>query len=117
MTLGQKQRLFTHLVSRLIAYIYEQGYEATFGEAYRHPEWAKEMARQGRGIVKSLHCERLAIDLNLFKDGKWLMLSEDHTPFGEFWESLSGDGWECAWGGRFENPDGNHYSVAHDGRK
>ena len=29
MNLGSKQRLFTHLVSRLIAYIYEQGYEVT----------------------------------------------------------------------------------------
>jgi len=47
--------------------------------------------------------KRLAIDLNLFKDGEYLTDTEDHRFLGEFWESLGG-----TWGGRWD--DGNHYS-------
>jgi len=39
-TLGQKQRVFVKLVSKLIDYAYTQGYELSFGEAYRTPEQA-----------------------------------------------------------------------------
>ena len=64
MTLGEKQRLFTRLIGKLIEYAYGIGYELTFGDAYRSPEQAKLNAAAGKGIVNSLHCERLAIDLN-----------------------------------------------------
>lgn len=111
-TLGQKQRRFTLLVAKLIEYAYSQGYELSFGEAYRTPEQAAANAKSGKGIANSLHCDRLAIDLNLFKDGTYLTSSESHRPLGEFWESLDPN---CAWGGRFG--DGNHYSYMHGGRK
>jgi hypothetical protein len=113
MTLGEKQRLFTRLVGMLIEFAYANGFELTFGDAYRSPEQAKLNAQAGKGIVNSLHCERLAIDLNLFKHGAYLTASEDYKPLGEFWESLSPD---CAWGGRFSKPDGNHFSIRHAGR-
>src|SRR5690606_13759772 len=77
-TLGQKQRRFTLLVAKLIEYAYSQGYELSFGEAYRTPEQAKANAKSGKGIANSLHCDRLAIDLNLFKDGTYLTSSESH---------------------------------------
>ena len=54
--------------------------------------------------------ERNAVDLNLFKAGKYVALTEDHRPLGEWWESQGG-----AWGGRFE--DGNHYSLEWKGRR
>lgn len=115
MTLGQKQRLFTRYVARLIEFAYANGYELTFGEAYRTPEQASLNAQKGTGIRNSLHQLRLAIDLNLFKDGKYLTRSEDHKPLGEFWKSLHPD---CCWGGDFKpNADGNHYSLTHEGRK
>jgi len=113
MTLGEKQRLFTKLVGKLIEFAYANGYELTFGDAYRSPEQAKMNAAAGKGIVNSLHCERLAIDLNLFKLGTYLTATEDYRPLGEFWESLNA---ECAWGGRFSKPDGNHFSIRHAGR-
>lgn len=100
MTLREKQSKFALMVSKLIQWAYDQGYELTFGDAY---------ARTGH-IPNSLHYSRLAIDLNLFKDGKWLNKTEDHMPLGEYWESMGG-----SWGGRFR--DGNHYSLEHDGRK
>lgn len=112
MQLGERQRLFTRLVGKLIEFAYANGYELTFGEAYRTPEQAALNAKSGKGIVNSLHGMRLAIDLNLFRDGIYLSASEDHRPLGEFWESLHPD---CRWGGRFRRPDGNHYSLTYGG--
>jgi len=109
-TLGDRQRKFTRMVALLIQYAYERGYELTFGEAWRTPEQAQRNAEAGTGIANSLHCDRLAVDFNLFKDGEYLTQTEDHRELGEFWESIGG-----AWGGRFN--DGNHYSLAYRGRK
>ncbi len=119
MTLGEKQRIFTKLVGKLIQYAYDAGYELTFAEAYRPPEVAALYAKQGRGIKNSLHPKRLAIDLNLFKDGKYLTNSEDYILLGEYWESLSEGEIKCVWGGRFvgPRPDGNHFSIEHEGVK
>jgi hypothetical protein len=102
-SLGAKQRKFTIMIAHLIAWAYKQGYEMTFGDAYRDP-------RVQYGHLKSLHRQRLAIDLNLFKDGAYLTTTEAHQPIGVYWESLGG-----TWGGRFE--DGNHYSLEHEGMK
>lgn len=111
MNLRQKQSKFALMVSRLIAKAYELGYEVTLGDAYRDPRvFGKIGERKGYGESKSAHKQRLAIDLNLFKDGKFLSGTEDHKPLGEWWESQGG-----AWGGRFE--DGNHYSLEHGGIK
>jgi hypothetical protein len=111
-TLREKQSRFTRLVGMLIEYAYAQGYELTLGEAWRSPEQAQRNAQARKGIANSLHVERLAIDLNLFRAGKFLQASEDHKPLGEYWESLALD---ARWGGRFG--DGNHYSIEHAGRK
>lgn len=108
MSLRKKQSKFAYLVSLLIQKIYENGYEVTLGEAWRHPETAKYMARTGKGVVNSYHTKKLAIDLNLFKDGKYLTSTEDHRQFGEYWKSLDP---ECTWGGDFKNSDSNHYSY------
>ena len=96
MTRREKQARFTYLVSFLIRHAYLKGYELSFGDAY-----AKSGHRAG-----SYHYKRLAIDLNLFKDGEYLVETEDHKFLGEFWESLDP---MCTWGGRFQ--DGNHYSF------
>ncbi len=113
-TLRQKQSRFAGYVALLIQYAAARGYEVTFGEAWRTPEQARANAAAGTGIANSLHVDRLAIDLNLFRDGHWLSSTKAHEPLGEFWESLSVD---CRWGGRFTRPDGNHYSIEHQGRK
>lgn len=101
MSIQGKQSEFVRMVAELIGFATEHGYELTFGDAYRDP-------RCPYGHKKSLHKQRLAIDLNLFRDGKWLTSTEDHRELGEFWESIGG-----SWGGRFE--DGNHYSLEHEG--
>jgi hypothetical protein len=111
MTLGQKQRKFTLMIAKLIEFAYENGYELTFGDAYRDPRVHGDVGvKKSYSSANSLHKQRLAVDFNLFKDGKFLTSTEDHLPLGEFWESMGG-----SWGGRFN--DGNHYSLAHGGRK
>lgn len=109
MPLGQKQRHFAQMVARLILKAAELGYEVTLGDAYRDPRVFGEIGvRQGYGESRSAHKQRLAIDLNLFRGGKYLSSTEDHRALGEWWESQGG-----TWGGRFN--DGNHYSLAHGG--
>jgi hypothetical protein len=110
-TLRQKQSLFAVLVAQLIQHATIEGYEVTFGDAYRSPEEAARLAKAGKGIATSLHTQRLAIDLNLFKGGIYLSSTEAHRPLGEWWERQHD---LCRWGGRFR--DGNHYSLAHGGR-
>lgn len=111
MKLGTKQRKFTLMVSQLIQYAYSQGYELTFGDAYRDPRVFGDMNRSiGYGRRYSNHKVRLAIDLNLFKDGEFLTQTSDHEFLGEYWEFIGG-----AWGGRYD--DGNHYSLDHNGRQ
>ena len=114
MTLGEKQRLFTQLIGDLIIWAYDNGYQLTFGDAYRSPEQAKANAILGSGIANSLHTQRLAVDFNLFINGVYQSDTESHRPLGEYWKSLD-DG--CCWGGDFTKPDGNHYSYTHGGIK
>lgn len=115
MTLLEKQILFPRLVAQLIQWLESNGYELTFGEAWRTPEMAKLYEQRGQGISNSLHKIRLAIDINLFVQGKWLDKSEDYKPAGEYWESLSTGLYTCCWGGRFG--DGVHFSIEHQGVK
>ena len=100
MALRQKQSKFALMVSLLIQYAYSIGYEITFGDA-----WAQSGHKKN-----SNHYIRLAIDLNLFKDGKYLKSTEDHSLLGKYWEFLGG-----CWGGNWD--DGNHYSLEYRGHK
>jgi len=111
MTLGQKQRRFTRMIADLIRFAYDNGYELTFGDAYRDPRVHGDVGQKlSYSSANSLHKERLAVDFNLFRNGQFLTGTEDHRPLGEYWESIGG-----TWGGRFN--DGNHYSLEHGGRK
>ncbi|HGE8506295.1 M15 family metallopeptidase [Serratia ureilytica] len=111
MTLSEKQQLFTVMIAQLINWADERGYRLTFGEAYRTPEQAARNAKTGAGIANSLHTQRLAVDFNLFINGQYQTQTEAYLPLGEFWESIGG-----SWGGRFKSrPDGNHFSLEHNG--
>lgn len=113
MNLIQKQKAFPILLCRLIEHASKEGYEVTLGEAWRPPEMARIYAEKGKGIPNSLHAIRLAIDINLFRDGDFLTRTDDYGLVGEFWESLSSPDCRCIWGGRFQ--DGNHFSIEHNG--
>lgn len=111
MSLRKKQSKFARMVADLIIKAYSLGYEVTLGDAYRDPRLHGELGvKKGYGHPKSAHKNRLAIDLNLFKDDKFLEGTSAHKELGEWWESQGG-----SWGGRFN--DGNHYSLEHEGVK
>lgn len=112
MTLSEHQRKFAQLVGKLIDWAYANGYELTFGEAWRSDEEAKIQADKGAGIVNSLHRLRCAVDLNVFKDGAFQTDIEAYRPLGEYWKTLDPD---CAWGGDFSRPDSDHFSLAWQG--
>ena len=113
MNLGQLQRKFAREVPRLIDKAHEMGFEVTLGDAYRDPRSHGKLGeRIAYGNKFSCHKVRLAIDLNLFRDGEYLTTTEAHRELGEWWEAQAT---ENCWGGRFE--DGNHYSKTFDGMK
>lgn len=110
MTIGQAQRRFTLLIAKLIVHAYENGWELTFGEAYRTKDQQVIYIQQGKSqTMNSRHLSRLAVDFNLFINGKYMTRSEDYEPLGTYWESLDG---HCVWGGRWKSlADGNHFEF------
>jgi len=107
------QMRFATLLPRLLDRALFFGFQVTLGETWRPNATVELYALAGIGSRASLHPLRLAVDLNLFQAGRWLTATQDHRPLGEWWERLYPD---CRWGGRFPKPDGNHYSIAWEGR-
>lgn len=103
MTLGETQRKYTKMVAELILFAYSLGYEMTFGAAYEltghHPN--------------SNHKRRLAIDLNLFKNGVWLEKGHDM----EVGHGLLHDKWDVMGGAKRIWNDLNHYSMEWQGMR
>ncbi len=105
----RNQAIFTKNIASLIDYVYSCGHSLTFGDAYRSPEQAAIYAKQGKGIADSLHCSRLAVDFNLFKDGVYLIDKSSYEPFGKYWKSLNPAN---RWGGDFSKlVDSNHFEM------
>ena len=112
-TLGEKQELFMRLLPRLLDKAHEVGFEIRGGDLFRDPRVHGALGvKLGYGHPSSAHKNKLAIDLNLFRDGQFCASTEDHKALGEWWEQQHE---LCRWGGRFR--DGNHYSLEHEGVK
>lgn len=120
MTLGEKQRLFPFLTSKFIVWCYANGYELVYGEVQRSQLQANANAASGVGISKSLHLLCLAVDFKLFIKGVYQTDSAAYAPLGAYWKSLHPLN---RWGGDFKGkdgkpkPDGNHFSMEHEGVK
>jgi hypothetical protein len=84
-----RQETFAVNVAKLILFINANGYQVTLGETIRSKAEAEVYAKKGIGIRDSNHIYRLAIDLNLFKDGKYLKTSKDYKFAGVYWQSLN----------------------------
>lgn len=97
--LFDRQVRFTQILGRLLLYAETLGYQVTVGDAY---------ATSGH-IAGSRHTCRLAIDLNLFREGRYLDKTSDHLELGVFWGNLGG-----RWGGHWG--DGNHYEMHYIGK-
>lgn len=137
------QQRFAVCVAKLILHINDTpGYSCALGEAKRSDEQAEinSIGSEGRakvarliepffpglarailnngkasGVRLSVHQNKLAIDIDLFKDGVYQPNTESHAQFGAFWKTLDP---EARWGGDFKpRPDGNHYSFEFCGVK
>lgn len=107
------QEEFAQSAAKLIQKAVDLGYTVTMGETWRTPQQAALNASDGKGIAHSLHIERLAIDLNFFKDGQYVQDGSLLKEVGEWWKTL---GPKYRWGGDFQHlPDGNHFSITPDG--
>ena len=115
MTLREARCIFTLCLADLVQQAHEMGYEMAFAEGMDRITEKDPTTDHMKG---SLHEIGLAQDIDLYKDGKWLDKTEDHLPFGEWWEAYGElQGIPLTWGGRFSRPDGNHYSYSWKGRK
>lgn len=130
----QKQFKFSKMIAELILWIYEQGYTAQLGDAWRStdklfvPGGAEGFEDDEKYSYQELlfynrktkvtygkHNDRLAEDLLIWKAFKQLT-KEQYRPIGEHWELMGG-----RWGGRFgvvkENYsteigwDSNHFEI------
>jgi peptidoglycan L-alanyl-D-glutamate endopeptidase CwlK len=117
MTLREKQSVFALNFYRWGIFAYENGYETTLGEAYRTKSMqllyfmgyklmvicgslklvkTKHLSR----TMKSKHLLKLAHDVFIFKDGKYLTSKEDCQILGDYWETLHINN---KWGGNFKS--------------
>ncbi len=113
LSLREKQSLFASLLGKFLVWIYTHPeWEVTIGEVYRAPATAQANAAAGIGIAKSLHIVSLAVDLRFFVKDQYLTKSEDYKVLGDYWKTLHP---LCRWGGDFKKPDGNHFSLEHNG--
>lgn len=101
MKLSEKQVDFSCMVALFLSGICVlskvSGMSVTLGEVYRTQYQQKYYVEIGKSKKHdSKHCQRLAIDLNLFINGKYVTDPEKYRFLGEFWEALGG-----RWGGRF----------------
>ena len=109
MTLNEKQFEFTYRVGRLIVFGVEVlGLTFTLRECWRSKVRQAKLKAMGKSkTLKSKHCDSLAVDFVLFRDGVpvWNSGDEDLLALGEFWEALGG-----TWGGRW-GWDGGHFQY------
>lgn len=98
MGLPNKQQEFTRMVGEFIRRAGEMpGYGLTLGHVWRDNETQQRYVdKKLSRTMKSKHCDRLAVDVNLFIDGKYIRDKEAYRPLGVIWEDLGG-----VWGGRF----------------
>jgi peptidoglycan L-alanyl-D-glutamate endopeptidase CwlK len=113
MNLTDTQFEFLQDVAKLIEFAKNEGYKITGGELYRTAEQQAIYFNEGKSKAKmSQHQKRLAIDLNVFKNGNLTYEKADIEPLGKFWESLNK---KNRWGGNFTSlVDTPHFERIED---
>ncbi len=107
--LVKRQWRFSRMLCCLLEFIFDEGYEVSFGDVWRStdklkvPGTNKEYSYQellkenGKSkVTYSKHNMRCAADLIIRSSTGKMLSSEEYRRFGEFWEKLEG-----TWGGRF----------------
>ena len=73
MTLLECQNTFCYNLRGLLAAIELMGFTCSMGECYRTSEQQEIYIKEGKSKTNnSMHCLRLAADINIFKDGNLL---------------------------------------------
>lgn len=93
-----EQASFLLNACKMIQAATDMGFLVTAGELWRSPEQQAIYVKTRRSkTMRSRHLERMAIDLNFFRDGQLVYGIEALAPLGDFWESLHPLN---SWGGR-----------------
>jgi len=108
MTLNDKQHIFAMNLAKLLQHVESLGLTCSVGEVMRPKEMAEIYVKEGKGILDSQHCKKLAVDLFLFSNGVFLQDKKDYELLGEYWESLHP---ENRWGGKFTRVDSVHFEM------
>lgn len=104
--LHDAQATFTSMVAELIKQAQKLGFTPVL-------DYARRCRECPIGSQNSLHRDRLAVDLLLFRNGEYLKATYHYEDLGLWWEELGG-----CWGGRFKpRADGNHFSLEYNGRR
>jgi len=117
MGLSDKQWQFLQDIAKLIVFADKNGYKLTAGQFWRPDELQEYYFKQGLSKTKTnRHGQRLAADLNVFFEGKYLSNDREKIkPLGVYWESLNTHNrWGGSWRGLVEAGkssfiDSNHF--------
>lgn len=114
LTLGQQQEQFSRQVIELMSKALELGFEIRLGEALRTPEQQKLYFNSGASkTMDSQHLKKLAIDLNLMKDGALATAKQIHD-LGKWWESRDPlNRWGGSWRGLVESGSSSFIDSPH----
>lgn len=89
MTPGEHQEAFSKNVSLLFHFLHVNGFDIRIGEAQRTKAQQEIYVQEGKSMTKnSMHLKKCAIDLHIFKNGKWIQDKKKLQEIGDFWESL-----------------------------
>lgn len=108
MTLNDKQHIFAMNLAKLLQHVESLGYTCSIGEILRSREQAEIYVKEGKGILESQHCKKLAVDLFLFSNGQFLQKKDDYKLLGEYWKGLHPDN---RWGGDWKKQDLVHMEM------
>ena len=108
MSLRREQSAFLEDVVKLLNEAWRLGFEVTGGELYRTKEQQGIYYAWGRTkTIDSRHMQRLAIDLNFFKNGRLTLEKIWLQDLGDYWEGLDSSN---RWGGNWTTfYDGGHF--------
>ena len=114
MSLNELQVEFTRTMAYFQVWCCEAGHQIIEAESYRTPEQAKLYKEQGKGILNSTHCKKLARDLFLYKNNTVTWDKADYQEIGEKWKTMHP---LARWGGDFARRDAVHFSFEYQGVK
>lgn len=115
MSLVAQQSAFLLDACLLIEEAVRRGFVVTGGELWRTQEQQDLYVKQGKSRTKdSCHLNRMAIDLNFFKDGQLVTERKVLKPLGDWWEGLTPlNRWGGSWRGKIDSGKSTFIDLPH----